>query len=334
MQRRAFRQNTVQQSPSVRRGVSTTELATVLALIIAIIAIAALTTSNKMQLVFAKVGELQGQTPPHPSAKPTATEIPIAPSATASFLSQVHEDFYDLALVAGLMILCVVLANYAFRKPRRKPTPLSLHNDSVDETQLATLPHALFEKRQKLFRRLSCLAEAGELHDVRVKHIMSLIPSTVLPTTEVTEIAQSMQEHRFRHILVADESQNLMGIISDRDVGQREGNTAEEIMSERITVVDPDCEAISAVTTMMNRGISALPVVVERKLVGILTTTDIMLIMQCLVLMGHREEGVATSMAAESAIGNPPAAPLIDSTAGTLTGIAALLQQGHLPPRQ
>lgn len=271
-----------------RRGITATESSIVLMAIVVVLTIAGFATSNKLRLVYEKIAQLQPATAPD---QPVTTATPAATSSPLfeSLVKLARDDFYELALVAGLLILCVVLGYYAFRW-KRKPTQLSLYEDEVvDETQLTTLPTALFEKRQKLFRRLTCLAEAGDLHDVRVRLLMSLAPNTVLPTTPVAEIVRSMQEHRFRHILVADEAQNLMGIISDRDVSRREGTTAEEIMTARITVVDPDSEVIPAVTTMLNLGVSALPVVSNGKLVGILTTTDIMLIMQCMILIGHRQ---------------------------------------------
>lgn len=286
-----------------------------------------------MQAVFSQVATLE---PTNNANTPVQRET-VTPSTTASetLRKLAEEDFYELALMAGMLILCIVLAYYAFRKKPYRHHELSLYDDSIDESQLTTLPQALFEKRQKLFRRLACLAENGELHQVRVKHIMSLVPSTASSETPVAEIAAAMHEHRFRHMLVTDAAQNLLGLISDRDIGKREGETAGEIMSIRLTVVTPECEAIPAVTTMMNRGISSLPVVDEGKLVGILTTTDIMLIMQCLVLLGHRKDGETPALdQPQIPRKSVPAAPIVDSAMGTMTGIAALLQDGKLPPRE
>ena len=296
-----------------RRGITATETSIVIVAIIVVLAIGGIATSNKLRLVYEKIAHLQPATAPDRSVTTAVPAVAGSP-VFESLLKLAREDSSELALVAGLMMLCGVLGYFAFRV-KRKPTQLSLYDDdTADETQLTTLPHALFEKRQKLFRRLSCLAEAGDLHDVRVRLLMSLVPNTVLPTTPVAEIAHSMQEHRFRHILVADEAQNLMGIISDRDVSRREGSTAEEIMTARLTVVDPESEVIPAVTTMLNLGISALPIVSDGKLVGILTTTDIMLIMQCLLLIGHRQ-------AEELAIAANQNGPLVKS-APVESGIA------------
>ena len=82
----------------------------------------------------------------------------------------------------------------------------------------------------------------------------------------------------------------MLGVISDRDLTQRVGRYARDIMSAKILSAAPETELIPAVTMMMNRGISALPVLQQGKPIGILTTTDVMLVLQCLMLIKQRDE--------------------------------------------
>jgi CBS domain-containing protein len=252
-----------------------------------------------MQETFARVARLEGRNPEALVAAPSGNLANAADLATVGdkLWRQLRKDWPVLVLV-GLMAVVIGVQSYLALRPRRRPL-LTLFNEDIDEKTLTTLPMALVEKRQKLLQRLARLAADGRLADVRVREIMSLTPETVSPRTPVTELATKMQEKRIRHVLVCDEATQLLGIISDRDVGQKTGRTAADIMTTRLTIVPPEMEAVPAITIMMNRGISALPVVsVDGGLLGIITTTDVMLVLQCVILLGeHRTESDAGTMA-------------------------------------
>lgn len=71
-----------------------------------------------------------------------------------------------------------------------------------------------------------------------------------------------------------------MGIISDRDL-DRAGRTAANLMTPNPVAIDATMEISPAATLMIYRRISALPVVKEGRLCGLLTTTDLTLTLQC-----------------------------------------------------
>lgn len=75
-----------------------------------------------------------------------------------------------------------------------------------------------------------------------------------------------------------------LGIAFQEDVTQREileayeeiGNTpVREVMSKEVVTVDADIPLNDAIVKMVQRGISRLPVIEEKKLVGIVTRGDI-----------------------------------------------------------
>ena len=102
-----------------------------------------------------------------------------------------------------------------------------------------------------------------------------------------------MEEHGIRHVPVIDAEGRLLGIVSDRDVKRQingafdtEGETEEdrlnmlvpvgELMSTDVVVCTRDTEARAAARLLLNRHVSALPVVdpQTRKLEGIISTSD------------------------------------------------------------
>jgi len=116
--------------------------------------------------------------------------------------------------------------------------------------------------------------------------------------------------------MVTDAAGRLIGVISDRHVirclgpGQHPDRaalariTAAGIMSTNLVTVRPDTPLERAVMLMTEQGISCLPVLVDRTLVGILTNTDLHVVLQILLQTLRR------SLLAES-IGSAASSPQI-----------------------
>lgn len=127
---------------------------------------------------------------------------------------------------------------------------------------------------------------------MQVKDWMSPSPVTVPPETSVSEARELMQRRRIRHLLVT-EDEELVGIITDRDIRLTlpspatslsvwELNyllaklTVGEVMTRRVITVGPDRPIEDAARLMLEHRIGALPVLEEGRLVGILTETDLL----------------------------------------------------------
>jgi acetoin utilization protein AcuB len=111
------------------------------------------------------------------------------------------------------------------------------------------------------------------------------------PQTSVLYARRLLARHDIRHLPVVDGSR-LAGIVSDRDlrVGDRvlaavlaplqsdlvggRDRPIEAIMSQPVHTVAPSETLAAAAKLMLGSGVSALPVIDEGRLVGILTTSD------------------------------------------------------------
>ncbi|MGE0608962.1 MAG: CBS domain-containing protein [Pirellulales bacterium] len=147
---------------------------------------------------------------------------------------------------------------------------------------------ALFLKRQQMLRQLA--AAEGRLNEdqLLVRHVLTGNPIGVLPTTPAAEIRRSMAERGCRHLLVCRDGQ-LLGLISDRDLGNRDGKTAADLMTKNPISVTSETPLFRAITLMIKRHISCLPVVDDGMLRGIVTTTDILIALQCSVRILTRD---------------------------------------------
>jgi acetoin utilization protein AcuB len=116
---------------------------------------------------------------------------------------------------------------------------------------------------------------------------------SVAPDTPLLDVQNLLKQHGFRHLVVVDDDGHLAGVLSNRDVlkalspflnttaeTQRDVRTlaqpASKLMNKAPQTVSPDTAAKEAASLLLDGAISALPVVQENKLVGIVTTKDLL----------------------------------------------------------
>jgi acetoin utilization protein AcuB len=126
-----------------------------------------------------------------------------------------------------------------------------------------------------------------------VGRIMRSDPITLPPDTSIVKARDIIAERKIAHLLIVDKKDQLIGIVSDRDLKQSWASpattlsahelnyilkqlTLEAIMRTKIITVTPGTTIERAANIMQENRISALPVVENEKLVGIITTTDVM----------------------------------------------------------
>ena len=138
-----------------------------------------------------------------------------------------------------------------------------------------------YAKRQQL---LQDLIHDGELllkNRLEVRHLMTREPVVIPLTMTLEEMTALMQERRLHHLLVCGRDGELLGVISDRDLRPYRGATAQQLMTSPPLTAAPDTPLNPAITFLLNENISCLPVVDNGRLCGVLTTTDLVLTLQC-----------------------------------------------------
>jgi CBS domain-containing protein len=143
-------------------------------------------------------------------------------------------------------------------------------------------------KRQQLWRAFVGDRDMLLQNQVRVRHLMTRDVLSVSPATSRDEVVKKFQACRVSHLLVYDGCRRLLGVISDRDMLKRQGNTAAEVMTATVVSVTPDTTISSAVSLLIERRISSLPVVENDVVCGVITTTDLLLTLQCALQMWLR----------------------------------------------
>lgn len=269
-----------------RHATSTVELVVVSSLII----VAAITGFSTLgQSVLLATEKLAFHEPG--SGRTSVTKTAEAPKPTPGQAPQTSPAPNSLAyfqvIFASLLLLVVLVVSL---RPKTKPARVLDDPDPVQSrTKADDLRQTLFLKRQEMLKRFIAASTQDRLGQLTVSDVMSTRLIPVAPTMKVEELVRIFREQHRHHLLVCDDQGHLLGIISDRDLAHRQGRTAADLMTTKVSTAGPDTDLMVAVTAMINQGISALPVMEEEKLVGIITTRDLMLAVQCLIQLHANE---------------------------------------------
>jgi acetoin utilization protein AcuB len=108
---------------------------------------------------------------------------------------------------------------------------------------------------------------------------MTKPPVTITANDLLSEAKEKMRRGGFRRLPVVAEGK-LVGIITDRDlrahVGYLERTRANGVMTEKVRTVSPATTLEEAAQILLHYQIGGLPVVDNGRLVGIITTSDVM----------------------------------------------------------
>jgi CBS domain-containing protein len=137
---------------------------------------------------------------------------------------------------------------------------------------------------------------------MKVLELMNPKVLTVRPKTPLRDILQLMLRYHLNNILVVDSDQRLAGIVTYSDLSRKLLPTQKELMeheeyvttpqlmearfrdiasvpvgeivTRNVITVSPDLEVLKAGATMTARRVKQLPVVLNHKVMGIISHTD------------------------------------------------------------
>ena len=118
---------------------------------------------------------------------------------------------------------------------------------------------------------------------MKIKEIMTKDVSAVSPQDSIIEAAKIMQKRNVGCIPVCDNNQQVVGILTDRDIVIRvvaEGRNPKDldvskVMSNDVTLANPNMDAEEAATIMAQHQIRRLPVQEQGQLIGIVAIGDL-----------------------------------------------------------
>jgi CBS domain-containing protein len=160
--------------------------------------------------------------------------------------------------------------------------------------------------------------------EMQVREIMSSPAVTVTPETEIRTVARIMRERQFSGVPVVDERGELLGIITEMDLIKRNAplqqpqyiavlsamipvnigevrqyreqlrqvlaTTAGDLMQDEVVTVAPETPIEEALEAMLDPEVTMLPVMQGDRVIGVVTRTDLVRLIEQLE-MAPEEEG-------------------------------------------
>jgi acetoin utilization protein AcuB len=125
---------------------------------------------------------------------------------------------------------------------------------------------------------------------------MTANPVVVHPDTPFADALELLREKKIRRLPVVDKNGNLVGIVVEKDLLRVSPSPAtslsifeihsllakleiKDMMTKRVITVGEDCPVEEAARIMVEHKIGSLPVLRDKKVVGIITETDIFKVM-------------------------------------------------------
>ena len=116
---------------------------------------------------------------------------------------------------------------------------------------------------------------------MRVFEVMTEGVQTAPPTMAASEAWELMRRKRIHHLVVT-ENADIVGILSDRDTGSgvgatvRSQHTVGDLMTRDVVTVRATDTIRSVANVMQGRTIGCVPVVEGKRLVGIVSVSDLL----------------------------------------------------------
>jgi acetoin utilization protein AcuB len=141
---------------------------------------------------------------------------------------------------------------------------------------------------------------------------------TVTPETSLFKAREMLDSHKISHLPVTDGKAHLVGLLTDRDLKEAWASPATtlsvheltyvlqklavgNVMTKEVITATPDMPIERAALILHDKKIGALPVLKDDKLVGIITTTDLMEVF--LIAVGLATDSKRFSLLATDRIG-------------------------------
>lgn len=117
---------------------------------------------------------------------------------------------------------------------------------------------------------------------MKIADLMSRRVHVAGPDLDAETAWRCMQQLHVRHLVVVDDQEQVIGLLSERDLGGRFGaqvrhlRSVRDLMTPDPIVLDPETDVHQAAELIRGLSIGCFPVVSGTALVGIITISDLL----------------------------------------------------------
>jgi acetoin utilization protein AcuB len=111
---------------------------------------------------------------------------------------------------------------------------------------------------------------------MRIQDVMSRNVISAAPETEVATARERLRSEEVDHLVVV-QGKRIVGVVAGKDITRAgDHKPLSTVMSRDVVTIAPDATLRRAAGIMRGRAVGCLPVIDEGKLVGIVTTSDLL----------------------------------------------------------
>ena len=189
-----------------------------------------------------------------------------------------------------LMFACLTLVFFGsryfqLRKQKRAPAPTDCPQTAIVLKQQSEALRHILRKRNVIHGRL-CEDWVKMFHgEAEIAPYMSTELVTVRPDMSCQACLEMLVENGYRRVLVSDKNNHLLGIVSKKDIQSKSGKVVAEVMTNDPKIANPKTSLRIALSILLAHRVSCIPVVDDGLLVGLLSTSDLLVVLQSIVII-------------------------------------------------
>lgn len=111
---------------------------------------------------------------------------------------------------------------------------------------------------------------------MRIRDLMSKRVISVTPATAIADARERLRASEIDHLVVVEEKR-VVGVVAGKDILRlKDDGPISEVMNREVVTIEPEATLRRAAGIMQGRDVGCLPVVEDGRLVGIVTTSDLL----------------------------------------------------------
>jgi len=111
---------------------------------------------------------------------------------------------------------------------------------------------------------------------MRIQDVMSKNVVSIAPQTKIAAARETLRTEEIDHLVVM-EGKHVVGLVAGKDLGRgTDDQPVAEVMTREVVTIAPEATLRRAAGMLRGRAIGSLPVVEDDRLVGMVTTSDLL----------------------------------------------------------
>jgi CBS domain-containing protein/Flp pilus assembly pilin Flp len=270
-----------------RRGMSSIEFAVIIALIVVFLIGTVFVLGESTRDLFSSTAQKLDFGAAKQVQQTVASPAPVVQANAPDV-----KFHFQLLAIAGA--ICVSFFGYryiTFAKAAENTDSTADPSENAIQIEPDVLQKIL-AKRTSIYNRMQDDLVALFEGNSKVGTYMSTQLKTVRPDLAVDQCYALLEEQGYRRFMVTNEDGHMLGVISKRDLQMKIGNVVSDVMTDTPKVVPSNTCLSVGLSMLIQSRIACLPIVDNEILVGVLTRSDILVVLQCVLttLKGTFEE--------------------------------------------